>query len=61
MEFVKLLQNTLQFRYQHSWTYLLPSLASAIRFVGPPYPMMISEIIQQLVAIYDSSIRGDAT
>lgn len=59
-QLIQLTRNTLQFRYQHSWVYLLPTIASIIRFVGPVYPNLVKETIQQLVAIYDSSVRGDA-
>lgn len=59
-ELIQIARGTLQFRYQHAWTYLLPALSAVIRFVGPAYPELLREIVQQLVAIYDSSVRGDA-
>ena len=59
-QLIQLTRGTLQFRYQHSWVYLLPTIASVIRVVGPMYPALVRETIQQLTAIYESSVRGDA-
>ena len=51
---------TLQFKYQHAWTYILPSISAMIRLFGPQFPYLFNELLQQLLAIYDSSVKGDA-
>ena len=59
-QFVQLYLDTLQFKYQHSWTYLLPVISAMVRLIGPVYPTLFTDLLQQLLAIYDSSVKGDA-
>ena len=58
---VQLYLDTLQFKYQHAWTYILPALSAMTKFLGYLYPQLFRPLLQQLVAIFDSSIRGDAS
>lgn len=60
-QFMQLINSTLQFRYQHAWIYLFPIISGVAKFIGNQYPVLLSPTIQQLVAIYDSSVRGDAS
>ena len=60
-QIVQLYLDTLQFKYQHAWTYILPSLSAMTNFLGYLYPDLFSTLLQQLVAIFDSSVRGDAS
>ena len=60
-QFMQLINSTLQFRYQHAWIYLFPIISGVAKFIGAQYPILLSPTIQQLVAIYDSSVRGDAS
>lgn len=60
-QFMQLINSTLQFRYQHAWIYLFPIISGVAKFIGNQYPALLSPTIQQLVAIYDSSVRGDAS
>lgn len=59
-ELVNIFLSTLQFKYQHAWVFVLPALSSMIRVFGPRFPSLFVPVIQQLVAIYDSSSQGDA-
>ena len=59
-QFVQLYLDTLQFRYQHAWTYLLPVISAMVRLIGPVYPNLFTDLLQQLLAIYDSSVKGDS-
>ena len=58
---VQLYLDTLQFKYQHAWTYILPALSAMTKFLGYLYPQLFRPLLQQLVAIFDSSDRGDAS
>lgn len=59
-QLVNLYLDTLQFKYQHAWTYLLPVISSLVRLIGPVFPNLFTDLLQQLLAIYDSSVKGDA-
>lgn len=59
-ELVSIFLNTLQFKFQHAWLFVLPALSSMIRVFGPLYPALFVPVIEQLVAIYDASSQGDA-
>ena len=59
-QIIGLYLETLQFKYQHAWTYILPSISGMVRLLGPQFPYMFNDLLQQLLAIYDSSVKGDA-
>ena len=59
-QIIGLYLETLQFKYQHAWTYILPSISGMVRLFGPQFPHMFDDLLQQLLAIYDSSVKGDA-